>query len=311
LIDNFFGQNAPHFCTLGVAGIRPKLLTKQNGGVKQALVLLGGVKFLSALHQMRFVIISQPRTGSTHLVTRLNGHPDILCNGELFNAQAIYLRWPENAVSPLVLSELQKKRRSDPHAFLEEMFATTFGRSHVGFKIFATHDPLILEHVAKTLDVRKVILYRTNVLANYSSTKIARASKTWKLKQGDRPAVTGEQLVEFDPAEFVRFHNRYVNFYARIIERLNATSQSFFLIRYDELNDDHIFASLVNFIGARGNEIQTRLSESKQNVPDILCRFSNPRAVAEFLEPRNLMHWRNEGEVSLLPIQDNARAAVE
>jgi len=310
LIDDFLGQNASHSCTFGIAGMGLKALTKRQSGVKLAVVLLGGFEVLSALHEMRFVIISQPRTGSTHLVTRLNGHPEILCNGEIFNTQAIYLRWPDSAISPSVLSDLQRKRRSDPHAFLEDMFATAFGRRHVGFKIFESHNRSILEHVIDTHDVQKIILYRSNILANYSSMRIARASKTWKLKRGDRPATTVVQLVEFDLAEFVRFHNKYVGFYARVIERLNETSQPFFLIRYDELNDDHIFASLVRFLGANGNEIHPRSAESKQNASDILSRFSNPQTVAEFLDSRNLMHWRNEGELSLLPLQDDAPAST-
>lgn len=274
-------------------------------------MLPDAVRFLSGFHEMRFVIISQPRTGSTHLVTRLNGHPDILCNGEIFNAQAIYLRWPQSAISRSVLSDLQKKRKSDPQAFLEEVFATTFGRSHIGFKIFETHNPTILQQVIETHNVRKVVLFRSNVLASYSSMRIARASQTWKVKR-DRPRETPEaQLVEFDSAEFVRFHNKYVNFYARIIERLNETFQPFFLIRYDELNDDRIFESLVQFVGAGRTETLARSSESKQNASDILCRFSNPRLVEEFLKSRNLLHWSNEGELSLSPLQDSQLGATK
>lgn len=259
-------------------------------------------------NNMRFVIISQPRTGSTHLVTRLNGHPEILCNGEIFNSQAIYLRWPRTAISAPTLSRLQEMRNANPLAFLEEIFATTFERKHIGFKIFETHDRAVLKHVIRTRDIRKVVLYRSNVLANYSSMKIARASQTWKLRRGDSPDSEGSPQVEFDCAEFVQFHNKYVNFYARIIERLNKASQAFFLMRYDELNDDHIFDSLVRFVGANGDELRASSGERKQNTSDIVSRFSNHSTVSEFLESRNLAHWRNEGELSLVPFPDDSSA---
>jgi LPS sulfotransferase NodH len=57
----------------------------------------------------RFLIYSQPRTGSTWLVDLLDNHPEIECDGELFNPDCKYLRriWSRRLLRSYPISYLQ------------------------------------------------------------------------------------------------------------------------------------------------------------------------------------------------------------
>ena len=68
---------------------------------------------------MRFVIIASPRTGSSHLVNVLSGHPEIFCNGNALHPGHMWLFWPESDLTPTVKAELRKLREDNPSAFLD------------------------------------------------------------------------------------------------------------------------------------------------------------------------------------------------
>src|SRR5215469_16377205 len=123
---------------------------------------------------MRFIIIASERTGSSHLVNVLSGHPDIFTNGNVFDARKpklVYVLWPDKtAATKLELSEL---RRTAPLEFLERIFSTGYGRAHVGFKIFSGENDEILDQLIKDSTVRKIVLYRRNLLACFSSHLVA------------------------------------------------------------------------------------------------------------------------------------------
>jgi len=55
---------------------------------------------------MRFVVIAARRTGSTHLVTTLSGHPEIFCNGNVFKRSKIQAFWPEEQWNGAIKREL-------------------------------------------------------------------------------------------------------------------------------------------------------------------------------------------------------------
>ena len=264
---------------------------------------------------MRFVIIASPRTGSSHLVTQLSSHPDILCSGNSLQPDHVWLSWPKKDLGPSVKAELTELRARDSDAFLEKLYTSGYGRSHIGFKIFNRQNDAALGKLLVNSEVRKVVLYRKNVLANFASRLAARSNKEWSVQEG-RP-VSPAPPVRFDENEFVKFHNGYVGFYQDILGRLSRHRQSFHFIEYLDINEPLLFSGLVSFIGADPAKLDTpaplRAPQAKQNSPDILARFSNSADVADFLKRYELQHWAREGETSITPIaarQDGERASA-
>src|SRR5215469_7670656 len=203
---------------------------------------------------MHFVVIAAQRTGSSHLISLLGGHPDLLANGNVFDARkekALYVFWPKGGMTKELKRELTTLRRTDPDAFLERIFCTTFGRKHVGFKIFQDENNDMLDKLIANPDVKKIVLYRRNVLARYSSTVIARKTKKYSRKawRGDVPEAP---KVAFDEALFLRYQRKYVKFYEKIVSKLNATGQAFYFVNYEDINDPLLTKNLVNFIGGDG-----------------------------------------------------------
>jgi hypothetical protein len=267
---------------------------------------------------MRFLIIASRRTGSSHLVNTLSGHADVFCHGNVFASNMMAVFWPKDDRASedqvqLLKTELRSLRERDPEAFLKRVFELNHGRAHVGFKIFAGQNNQILKRLTDDPAIRKIVLFRKNVLASFSSQLAAKNSGTWGIRIGDD--VPEIPKVAFEERKFLRYWEKYIRYYDRVIERLNGSHQNFFLMDYEELNEPLILASLINFIGADGNkpiqESEQRKQQAKLNPGDIVSRFSNPQVVREFLSRRNLRHWAVEGECRLSNLDFETGASDE
>lgn len=250
---------------------------------------------------MRFIIICAPRTGSSHLVNILSGHPDFLVNGNVFDNRRdgrLYVFWPDEQLTPIKKAELLALRDSDPAAFVEHMWASGFGRPHVGFKIFERENDELLSQWIGDNSIRKIVLYRRNVLANFASAMVARKTGRYSVNEGKKIGKTPK--IAFNARKFASFHAKYTHFFADMIDRMNDKGQPFFLLNYEDINDLRVIRSLVTFIGgdatkglSKENQFRSQL---KQNSSDIISRFANQRKVRAFLEQNGLMHWAHEGE---------------
>ena len=251
---------------------------------------------------MRFVIIGSPRTGSSHLVTLLGSHPEILCNGNVFHPKNVWVFWPKKDLNEETRSELLELRRTNPEALLNRVFAASYGRAHVGFKIFQGQHDAILDRLIGDHGVKKIVLYRRNVLANYASSLAAKRSGDWGGKAEGRSTET--EKVRFDLEKFALFHDAYVAFYHDTVRKLNDRNQIFHLMHYEDINNLLLFGGLLRFIGVSGDvsPSSVKVHHVKQNPSDILSRFANPETVLEYLRRCGLLHWLHECETSLAPL---------
>ena len=138
---------------------------------------------------MRFVIICAARTGSSHLVSVLSGHPELLVNGNVFDDKAegrLYVFWQKEQLTPELKAELVDLRKRDPEAFLEQIFRTNHGRTHVGFKMFGGENDPMLDRIIDDASIKKIVLYRRNALANFSSALVARKTGKYSLREGKK-----------------------------------------------------------------------------------------------------------------------------
>jgi hypothetical protein len=254
--------------------------------------------------QMRFAIIASMRTGSSHFVTQLGRSKDICCHGEVFNARKVNLRWfaPPLAAAPDSLeAELRALRAEDPELFLKRIYALDFGRPHVGFKIFDHQHPSMLTRIIEDTDILKIVLIRANVLAVHSSETIAFAHGVWgPITREERAKIPP---IDFDPEQFRQYHNRYIGFYARVLEQIGSTGQQCQLIRYEELNNPHMLARLVGSFGVTCDSGKFDVLETERDGADILSRYRNPDEVLDFLRAHSRLEWANEGEFSFAPLK--------
>jgi len=243
---------------------------------------------------MRFVIIASPRTGSTHLTSLLNEQDGIACHGEIFHPKKVFVRWPRPDKAPEAMAKLMKLREQDPRRFLDHISANSGNCQHVGFKIFAGHNDAFLETLIADNAVRKIVLWRSNLLASYSSSLI----------RGQKGAESSEPAqVRFDAAKFIAYGERHCAFYRRVFERLTTARQVFFIVNYEQINDPWLLASLVTFVGGDPAKLIARSRRDKLNTSAILSRFSNAGEVAEFLRNKGLTGWEHESPVSLDPFR--------
>lgn len=254
---------------------------------------------------MNFIIVAAARTGSTHLSTYLSRHPEICCHGESFHPSRVHVRHgrtdPQSR-EPLE-EELEALRADDPHAFLARIFALNNGREHVGFKIFGNHAPKMLRSMLKNDSIRKVVLFRSNVLARYASAMAAKQTKTWG-KNPERP------LVAFNADRFTRHAEAYLTFFEQTLEFLNRRKQSYFFIRSDEINNEMRLVQLLNFIGAEPVLPEDKSAPERiRGSTDIVSRFSNPHEVLRYLSDNGLMHWAHDGDLHFSLPQNGDRGS--
>jgi len=252
---------------------------------------------LADVRQTRFVIIGWPRTGSTHLTSLLNEQAGIACHGEIFHPKNVFARWPNEQTPPQNTAELMALRDRDPHGFLDHVCALSLPSRQVGFKMFPGHNDDLLEELIADDSIRKVVLYRGNLLASYSSTLIKRETPAGTRRARSAPP----PLVEFNAQRFVVYTKRHSAFYTDVITKLNNAGQSFFMVHYEQINDPWLLASLVTFIGGDIREIVTTGGKRKLNSSAILSRFVNEGEAAEFLSGHNLTGWQHETQASLDP----------
>lgn len=244
----------------------------------------------------RFVILASARTGSTHLVGLLNRRGVILCNGEVFHKNRVYIRRADKN-STEAQAEIKRERDSDPVGFLYRMYEAHQGCSAVGFKIFAGHNKTVLDTVLNDVSIRKVVLMRENALAMYSSAMIARDVGKYSFTGADK--LPERKAVVFDAGDFIKFRHRHARYYRQVFETLKTNRQTFHLIEYTQLNEPLIVAGVASFVGIDPAALAFEARAQKQNSPDIVSRFANPEAVETFLKSRGLLHWRYEGQMSL------------
>ena len=219
----------------------------------------------------------------------LRRQPGIFCHGEIFNPATLQAKTAPQEWRIENQAELLALRAADPRAFLSRMSQIRFGCALVGFKMMASHNPQIMAQVLHDATMRKIVLSRQNLLAQYASDCAARESGTYG-GTGEKP------LVSFHEKAFGRFLESTRAFYERTEETLRMTGQEYFSLRLDQINEPGSVAALLKFIGS---EVVTPIFHQppeNRATADVLARFRNPETALAFLERQKALHWRFEKE---------------
>lgn len=244
--------------------------------------------------EMKFVIIASPRTGTNHFIDLLNSHQNITCHSEVFHRNTVYLF--EGAKD--LLLELRDR---DPFLFLENLYESTQAMA-CGFKIFGDHNAEVLNRVLYETTIKKIILYRPNFLAVYSSEKIAEAEKRYLIWEQNAISIDAgayeskrtSEKAQFDPEEFHRRWTAYQEHYKHALDVLNNTGQEYLFVTYEDFINESFFRRVFPFLGLTQPQIvHTRMR--KLNSSDILSRFLNPDEARAYIEKIGRLNWAHEG----------------
>lgn len=235
----------------------------------------------------KFIVVCSGRTGSNLLCGILASHPYVISYYEVFHPSAIFM----GGDSPVRKEQILAERDADPISFIKHLYSRSGGHHALGFKLLLTQNEVAMEHCLTDPGVKKIILSRENVLAQFSSQKIAEQTEQWA-KVSEMPDV-GAKLV-FDHDEFLEYLNETRANYQAVDERLtNIPDDQIVRIEYTNIAERKTVASLFKFVGVPNFEI-TFPAIKKQNTSAILDRFENPSDVVDTLRDLGKPEWIHE-----------------
>jgi hypothetical protein len=253
--------------------------------------------------QKRFVVLAMPRTGSNMLVSLLDTHPEIDCFGELMRATPGWMLRQGYRGALCNLEHVDPKYRDDavrfanPRAFVDEVIAKRATKPIVGFKLMLTQHPQFMDELIADTDYAKVLLYRANPLAAYSSGQIAKVTGQGTARKGME---IKRAKVTFEEDDFRRFLELRDRHYQDVRQRL-TDSGPYLEVEYLELVVGYAVPRVVDFLGAE-TSVELLPETIKRNPSNLLERFSNPDAVQTVLTALGAEHWAVESHESARPI---------
>ena len=227
---------------------------------------------LARIPDVRFAIVGNPRTGSSHLVSLLDSHPDVACwNYEIFEVgeafdQSIY---------------------DDPRDFLRECVFRVNARA-VGFKLLwnAMKRTVAIWDVLRDLDIWLVHTYRANVLDSFISLQLATINEAFTSHYGDY--TTTQFVVDYD--ECLEWFEAAEKRDAEIRRRSFDEGIRRLEIEYKELCETQ--DRVLDFLGVPRHPLTSRLTKQRQgsqrdsiaNYAEIKERFAGSRWSMHFEE---------------------------
>lgn len=212
-----------------------------------------------------FIIITQPRAGSTLLHTYLNSHPNIKSYGE--RPRRLKKRYGDEAIL-------------SPKQFFP--FRTSLPIRSVGLKISIQHynDPFydpFFNWIIENKDLRIVMLTRKNLARSFLSLNIAQKTQQWSSNKN--PVSPHEKKITFHLNEFESFKKEIAEMSYTLLNKLK--DHKMIKINYEDLIDSP--ESLM--------EIQVLLQVKPRNLFTLLHK-QNPEQAKDLIE-----NWEEVKEV--------------
>ncbi|WP_286761122.1 Stf0 family sulfotransferase [Salegentibacter sp. UBA1130] len=170
----------------------------------------------------KFVIIAAPRTGSNWLVSLLNSHPEITCEGEKYKnikGQSTLKIWNK------IFSRRSKRNK------------------YVGFKLLYNQPPdhqdkSIWEIIKNDQDIFIIHLKRNNLLASYVSLQIGYKTGIWKENEGTKTLEEKKhtKVINIDPEDCESYFSLVTDYWKEVSE--SYEEHPYIEIFYEDLVKD-------------------------------------------------------------------------
>lgn len=206
----------------------------------------------------RFLILCNPRSGSSLLSSYLHCHPHINVHDELLNADTQNL-----PTEPLSILQQLDDELSTCYPGTVECF-----KVHVSQLVATNIDPL--EFIRRLNLAFVVVVWRRSLLDSFVSLKIAEATNCWYSETSDSKVYQ----IHVAEDEFNRFCDETREHWRNMIERI-GNHVNFILIEYSSLNQypDSSVAPVFRACGLQNVPVETAMK--KQNPVDPAAKISN------------------------------------
>jgi hypothetical protein len=226
----------------------------------------------------------------------LDSHPEIECFGELMRPTPNWMKRDGYRGALRVLEKVDPAYKDDnyrfdhPYEFVQAVLETAPNRKLYGFKIHVDQHPIFLDQLIADPEWKIVVLERENMLAQYSSWKIAEHTG-----QGNAPKGTKvvRAKVEFSAREFNKFMNRKNKEWERFWSGLRTKGKEYFYIRYTDLLSKLVVQNMLEFLDVSPS-VNLEPRTEKRNPSNILSRFSNSDDANSTLREMGYSQWAYE-----------------
>lgn len=239
--------------------------------------------------EIKFVILSESRSGTSLLSGTLGSHPEILCHGEIYHEKTEWHLLGNFA--GMTKEEIQALRENEDD-FVERVFNQD-GYKAVGFKMWRNQNPAVCKSLLNDDSILKIIYERDNKLAQFSSGILANKTGIWNLTSG----ANVEKIIEPKKTQIAfnaEAFNKFIEFQKNIFDfYLENVSGSFIKLTYSEIVLEG-YSRVLEFLGVKPMELQP--AKAKLYSSDILSRFAaDDRAkILETLEAIGHSEWAFE-----------------
>jgi LPS sulfotransferase NodH len=196
-----------------------------------------------------FVILSEPRSGSTMLHTYLNSHTQIKSYGEVLR---------ENIEANAIVKE------TTPYINTLAFKPHTPALKAIGLKLFYEYyeDPRYAEsfkYIVNRNDVKIIYLIRRDILKVYVSLKIAQKTNVWS---SVKSATNGTQpRITIDRHDYIKFREEHLRHRRLFVSLLK--DHPLLEVAYEDLvqNPQPILNSIQQFLGVKPKALFTLLKQ--------------------------------------------------
>ena len=248
--------------------------------------------------KQRFILFSMTRTGSSMVSARLSQHPDLVCYPAVFSPKG----FPTLGVAPAEIPDeatglAARLGRMDPIWRDAESRAERYQNFLDELELVSPESVMgIKHHLGMPLTERliaercpKIVLTRKNLLAAFSSGRLAKALGIGAAKQGD---TIPNAKVPFDPEAFDTWRRRRGNRFARWREQIAATGDPVLELDYTAARTEEGVAAMCRFLGMEPapGEWPTLKRHGSRTVD----RFENPDVALAHLKAIGHEEWAEE-----------------
>lgn len=189
-----------------------------------------------------FALLGTGRTGSNYLCGMLNRVESVVCHKEIFNPKKCY----HNYLNDNLLHSVEE-RDQNPTLYLQKLEQLTLEKAPetkvMGYKVFFNHRTACWDYLFENDEIKKIIIKRDNLLAHYSSSKIANSYGKYALKsEEERKDIKSE----FEFNEFESYVREIESGFEFLYKSLD--SSEFIELEYNDIFNDNL-GHLFEFIG--------------------------------------------------------------
>jgi hypothetical protein len=239
--------------------------------------------------KVNFVVVSQPRSGSTFLINTLSSNKQVFCDNELYNLSMIARLDPNNDESEMAAVQYRDR---DPVSFYHEFYESIFAKGiyALGFNFMLGHHAEVLKTIVEDQALKIIYLERENKLAQATSWFRALEDRIWATRES----------VQIDLGHKTSFDQYAYNEYFRAAQTLDYLFKQTVLNRdnvlhvtYADFSDmDELLIRIASFLTIRNEFTVSDLK--KQNPNRIGDRFVNEKEARKHLSAVNRAHWLDD-----------------